>query len=138
MMTLMALVALVSVVALVLVGLGRLARLRQLSDAGSERRRRSREAADRRLGIRRVLRRDGHRAGRARAEHQPCHDRERPLHEFPIAHVPVARCCACIRSSLCSFATSPAPLTNNSFAPPSTSLAVAFECTPIIPPPWAP
>lgn len=103
---------------------------RHVGDTRTQRRGWSREPAGGRVRIRwmlRVRRRRLRRASHEQGEHQA-------LHDFDIPHVPPAKCWACIRNSLCSFATSPPFATNMIFAPPSTSLASAFEWTPIIPP----
>jgi hypothetical protein len=105
-------------------------RHRRIGNAWPQRRGWARETTDRRIGVRRMRRRRAHRRWRARGEEK---ERDR-LHDFPIAHVPDAKCCVCMRSSAWIFAMSAGPTMKSIFAPPSTSDAVAFECTPIIPP----
>jgi hypothetical protein len=103
---------------------------RDISHAGSQRRRWACESTNRRVGIRGMLRAYRRRGG-GTADQQPEQDK---LHDLDIPHVPAEKCCACMRSSLCSFATSAPFATNVIFAPPSISLNTAFEWTPIIPP----
>jgi hypothetical protein len=144
-------VTLVALVALVGLGL-RLRRLlllrrlclrlrpcRGLGRAGAQRRRWPGEPAGRCIGARRMIGGHGQRArsaaGERRGEQAGKQRGERPrLHDdLPIEHIPAAMCCACVRSSCWSFATSSASTMSVSFAPPSMSLAVALEWIAIIP-----
>jgi hypothetical protein len=104
---------------------------RRIRDAWAEGCRRSREPSDGRIGIRRMIGRHLRRRWRTADEKREQYGSH---YELPMAHVPDARCWACMRSSLWSFATSAPFATNKTLAPPSMSLTFAFECTPIIPP----
>ena len=91
------------------------------------------EAARRSIGMRGMVRGDVRGARRTRSDED---ERSKPRlsHHLPISHVPLAMCCACMRRSPWSFATSPPLATNVRRAPFGASDTVAFECTPIMPP----